>query len=1091
MSVVSALCCANGVGIERRDQSGARRSIVRPYAVRMCLVFVAGVGGFCGSSLGIDRPKADAGVDVLQPEASPVKLPMNVTDYIDEQTAAADEAALMPGPHFVDENGLFSVLVHFDPQQDVPSPNGRASQARTRVRDFVQNRKLDIRHEYTVLPNTINVRGLTQADIDALAKMPGVARVELDEMKHIYLHDSIPLIRGLESQKAAAGHSSATGAGTRVCIIDTGINASHILFTGKIDTAAGWDFYNNDSNPADDNGHGSNVAGIAAGLDGFSVTFGTCGAQPFQGVAPDATIIAVKVCSGSGSCPTSAIVAGINHCASTSLPGGQADVINLSLGGGQFSGTCNSDSSALAANNAVAAGVTVIAASGNNGFSNAMGSPACGSQVIAVGAVYDSDFPNCQDADTAFTWCLNSFCSSTCTDSAPVEEDELICFSNRSVNLDVTAPGGAIWSAGSSGTSSIIEMFGTSQASPHVAGLAALILGQDPSLTPAEVRQLLRDGAVDLGATGFDSSYGWGRIDVINTLDLVGGGCQTNGDCDDGLFCNGAETCNTGTGQCQAGTPPNCNDGVACTDDSCNESTDSCNNVPNYGNCSDGLFCNGSETCHATLGCQAGSPPNCNDGVACTDDSCNESTDSCNNVPNNGNCSDGLFCNGSETCHATLGCQAGSPPNCNDGVACTDDSCNESTDSCNNVANNANCDDALFCNGAETCHATLGCQAGSDPCPGQSCNESTDQCVACITNGDCDDGLFCNGAETCSGGTCQAGSAPNCNDGVACTNDSCNESTDSCDNTANDANCDDGLFCNGAETCHATLGCQSGTDPCAPDPCDEGTDTCGGGDNRQLWVTFQSNTSVPGVGTVTNDDIVVYDFATSSWSLMFDGSDVGISSLVIGALSVLDNGDLLMSFTAAGTVPGLIGGPNGTSVDDSDIVRFTPNTLGPNTSGTFTFHFDGSDVALTANSEDFDAIGIHPDGRLLVSVTGGFSGTGASGQDEDLFVFTASSLGSVTSGSFALFFDGSDVGLSNSASEDVDSVTYTPDGTLLLSTIGSFSVSGASGGDLHLFEFFPTQFGSSTQGTFAPYVNLTNLGISSTANPNTMTVVWP
>ncbi|MCH8023454.1 MAG: DPP IV N-terminal domain-containing protein, partial [Candidatus Marinimicrobia bacterium] len=91
---------------------------------------------------------------------------------------------------------------------------------------------------------------------------------------------------------------------------------------------------------------------------------------------------------------------------------------------------------------------------------------------------------------------------------------------------------------------------------------------------------------------------------------------------DDGLFCNGAESCVGGS--CLAGTAVNCGDGVGCTDDSCNEGTDSCDNVANNANCDDGLFCNGSETCSATLDCQAGTAVNCNDGIACTVDRCDD-----------------------------------------------------------------------------------------------------------------------------------------------------------------------------------------------------------------------------------------------------------------------------------------------------------------------------------------------------------------------------------------------------------------------------------------------------------------------------------
>ncbi|MEM7586183.1 MAG: S8 family serine peptidase [Acidobacteriota bacterium] len=152
--------------------------------------------------------------------------------------------------------------------------------------------------------------------------------------------------------------------------------------------------------------------------------------------------------------------------------------------------------------------------------------------------------------------------------------------------------------------------------------------------------------------------------------------CSVDADCDNGLFCDGSETCNTGTGACEAGTPPSCGDGISCTVDSCNESTDSCDNAPQDSLCDNGLFCDGSETCSATLGCEAGTPPSCGDGISCTVDSCNESTDACDNAPDDSACDNGLFCDGSETCSASLGCQVGSAP-------CSgSQTCNETTDIC-------------------------------------------------------------------------------------------------------------------------------------------------------------------------------------------------------------------------------------------------------------------------------------------------------------------------------------------------------------------------------------------------------------------------
>ncbi len=241
-----------------------------------------------------------------------------------------------------------------------------------------------------------------------------------------------------------------------------------------------------------------------------------------------------------------------------------------------------------------------------------------------------------------------------------------------------------------------------------------------------------------------------------------------------------------------------------------------------------------------------------------------------------------------------------------------------------------------------------------------------------------------------------------------------------------------------------------------------------GGGGSAIWMSFKTNTAVPGVGTVTDEDIVSYDESTGTWALEFDGSDVGLGALEIDGLAILPNGHLLLSFTAAATISGI-------AVDDSDIVEFAPTSLGANTAGSFSLYFDGSDVGLTTNAEDVDAVALAPDGRLLISTTGSASATGASGLDEDLLIFTGT-LGDTTSGSFALYFDGSDVALNTASSEDVDGATITASGDLLFSTLGVFSVAGASGDNEDVAQFSGT-FGATTAGTFSLRLDLSTLGI--------------
>lgn len=146
--------------------------------------------------------------------------------------------------------------------------------------------------------------------------------------------------------------------------------------------------------------------------------------------------------------------------------------------------------------------------------------------------------------------------------------------------------------------------------------------------------------------------------------------CTTNAQCDDGAFCNGVEQCSAGS--CTPGTPVACDDGVACTLDSCNEATDACEHAPNNAVCDDGVACNGSESCGAT-GCQAGTPLNCNDNDACTTDSCNPAT-GCQNVALA--CDDGNACT-SDSCNPASGCvYTNSTGACaDDGDACTNDVC--------------------------------------------------------------------------------------------------------------------------------------------------------------------------------------------------------------------------------------------------------------------------------------------------------------------------------------------------------------------------------------------------------------------------------
>jgi hypothetical protein len=187
---------------------------------------------------------------------------------------------------------------------------------------------------------------------------------------------------------------------------------------------------------------------------------------------------------------------------------------------------------------------------------------------------------------------------------------------------------------------------------------------------------------------------------------------------------------------------------------------------------------------------------------------------------------------------------------------------------------------------------------------------------------------------------------------------------------------------------------------------------------------------------------------------------VGLGSFNLDAFAVISPAEILMSFPTAGTIPDV------GSVDDSDIVKFNATSLGQTTAGTFSLLFDGSDVGLSTNDEDIDAIELLPDLSLLVSTSGPAGVSGTSAQDEDLLRFVPTSLGTATAGTWSMFFDGSDVGLATSDSEDVDALAVDGAGLIYLSTVGNFSVPGRSGADEDVFVFKPATLGSATSGTY-------------------------
>ena len=201
---------------------------------------------------------------------------------------------------------------------------------------------------------------------------------------------------------------------------------------------------------------------------------------------------------------------------------------------------------------------------------------------------------------------------------------------------------------------------------------------------------------------------------------------------------------------------------------------------------------------------------------------------------------------------------------------------------------------------------------------------------------------------------------------------------------------------------------------------------------------------------VTPQDIVVRDGATGAWRMVFDGSDVGVNR-PISAFARLAGGDLLLAFKSNQITPA------GTFTP-WDVARFAPVALGSQTTGSFTWYVDGSDVGLTTSGEKIDALDALPGGRLLVSTAGTAAvprgGGSLRAQDEDLLAFMPGAFGAQTSGAWSLAFDGTAIpGLSGEdvVAADMDPIT----GDLYVAIAGSFTVDGVRGNGKDILKLSP------------------------------------
>jgi serine protease AprX len=333
---------------------------------------------------------------------------------------------------------------------------------------------------------------MTGAQARALAHTSGVRRIEGDGTVHA-LDESVNDDFG--ATLARTDTPGLDGSGVGLCVVDTGVDPDHEQISPRSVTFK--DFVNDQATAYDDQGHGTHVAGIAAG-DGVGGT----SAASFIGVAPAATLYAAKVLDSTGNGSDSNVVAGVQWCAAQ--PG--VDVISMSLG--DTAGGDGTDASSLAVDAAVATGITVVVAAGNTGdLPETINSPGTARDAITVGAVSDYSAPTGTDRHDDGIW-LAAFSSRGPT-------------SDGRTKPDVVAPGVTVRSARSGTVTGYVTHSGTSMATPYVAGAAVLAREANPDATPDEIKAAITGTAVEVGAAGPDNEWGAGLVDVRAVVDTI------------------------------------------------------------------------------------------------------------------------------------------------------------------------------------------------------------------------------------------------------------------------------------------------------------------------------------------------------------------------------------------------------------------------------------------------------------------------------------------------------------------------------------------------------------------------------------------
>src|SRR3989338_6267620 len=379
----------------------------------------------------------------------------NITSYLDPEEVK--ESSSNVNQEVLDEinkEGTADVIITFSDKEAVKDEIPKLSEKSI----LSSKRNLKVKRQYSSVP--LVAGEITKEGFEELNGNPDVLSIELDKQFQIQLDSSVPVIGANLVWPTLLNNSNLTGVDQTICIIDTGINYSHSAFgscarTSNINdgrcakVVGGHDYVNNDNDPYDDQAHGTHVSGIAASED-----------ATYRGVAPGARIVSIKVLNTAGSGSSSDVIAGIDWCTSNASRL-NISVISMSIGenGFRVNENCDTEAETASINNAVLNNLIVVAAAGNDGYTDGITTPACITNSTSVGGTNDAD---------AFSY-------------------------DRGFRLDLAAPGVSVtapWITGGTNLQS-----GTSMATPHVAGAAAIIqeifrLKHNRTITPGDLTHL-------------------------------------------------------------------------------------------------------------------------------------------------------------------------------------------------------------------------------------------------------------------------------------------------------------------------------------------------------------------------------------------------------------------------------------------------------------------------------------------------------------------------------------------------------------------------------------------------------------------------